>query len=196
MLMYGLFHNPFYDEKAFSFCDYCMERNKRERVAIKNTKIAGPIFLALGIVLIICGVVKRWWNLRKHVKQGTDATSSTGGAVVGYAVSGNVAENQASLYQPVPTAEYKPPYIQSQPTPQVHYTLSQFQGEQGSQQFYPPFQQTSPAAQQYQQLPTQQFYPPTQQFSLTAQQYPPHETYPAQGNDLKNAPEAVQIATG
>ena len=83
MLMVGSFHKPGKKKARSSEIEI-----EQEKTHLKNTRIAGLIFLGVGIVSIIYGIIMRKRILRKHVEQGTDATSSTGGRVVGYAVSG------------------------------------------------------------------------------------------------------------
>ena len=117
MLMVGSFHKPGKKKARSSEIEI-----EQEKTHLKNTKIAGIIFLMVGIVSIICGINLRKRILRKHVKQGTDATSSTGGRVVGYAVSGNIVPNQANNYQPVPSLQFQP-IKQTLPPP------SQIQGQ-------------------------------------------------------------------
>ena len=127
MLMVGSFHKPGKKKARSSEIEI-----EQEKTHLKNTRIAGLIFLAVGIVSIIYGIILRKRILRKHVKQGTDATSSTGGRVVGYAVSGNIVPNQANNYQPVPSLQFQP-IKQTIPPP------SQIQG-QPQQQYQPPTQ--------------------------------------------------------
>ena len=194
MLMYGLIHKPFWDEKDHH-CDFCMDDINRDRENIKNTKIAGPIFLVLGLVLIIAGIIMRKKSLRDHVAQGTNALSSTGGGVVGYSTTGSTVTHQTNNQQPgqpaypPPQSTYPPPPAQS-----TAYPPPQFQGQPGA---YPPPQQPLSYPPPNQQYPphNQQYPPPVQQYPPPAQQYPPPaQQYP--GQNFSNEAGPVPIKTG
>ena len=177
MLMYGLFHKPFFNEDD-THCDFCVEDARREKMNIKNTRIAGPIFLVLGITLIVLSVIKRKQSLKEHVQQGTNAMSSTGGGVVGYSATGSSVSHQENYQQPgqpaypPPQSTYPPPVqppLQAQGGP---YPPPQFQGQAGG---YPPPQQPPsypPSVQQYPPPPQQNSQPP--QYA-----YPPLQQQPA-----------------
>ena len=200
MLMYGLFHTPFWNEDDHSFCDFCIDDLNQTKKNIKNTRIAGPIFLVLGLILIIAGIIMRKKSLSDHVAQGTHALSSTGGGVVGYATTGSTVTHQVNNQQPGQPAY--PPSQSTYPPP------PKFQGQSGAyppptQQYPPPAQQYPPPAQQYpppaQQYPhpAQQYPPPAQQYPPPAQQYPPPtQQYPAQSYPGQNEAGPVPTKTG
>ena len=155
MTMIGTFHKPGKKKAKSRGIDVEIEQ---EKTHLKNTQIAGIIFLLLGIVSIIYGIILRKRILREHVKQGTDATSSTGGPVMGYAVTGNITSNQTN-YQHVPTVYTS--HSQSQSTQQIIQPQNpQIQGQPESHQSiiytsHSPAQQYEPSIQQHQPLLTQ-----------------------------------------
>ena len=132
--MYGLFHTPFWNEDDHSFCDFCIDDLNQTKKNIKNTRIAGPIFLVLGLILIIAGIIMRKKSLSDHVAQGTHALSSTGGGVVGYATTGSTVTHQVNNQQPGQPAY--PPSQSTYPPP------PKFQGQSGA--YPPPTQQYPP----------------------------------------------------
>jgi len=53
MTMYGFLHKPFYDEESASWCDFCEEERETTLRNTKNCRIAGPIFMVIGVIVLI-----------------------------------------------------------------------------------------------------------------------------------------------
>lgn len=146
--MYGLFATPFFDED--DHCSFCQDSYRNDVNNIRNTKIVGPIFLVLGAVLISAGICLRKKALADHVRQGTNAISSTGAGVVGYAATGTTAT--VSNYQQPGQPAYPPPQSSYPPT----------------QSSYPPPQSSYPPPQPSYPPPQSSYPPPSQQVHLTS----------------------------
>jgi len=170
MTMYGYLHKPFWSNSSESWCDFCNDNIERDRQNIKNTRIVGPIFLCLGIVVTIVAVFYRRSQIKSHVNQGINATASHGGAVVGYSSVGESAPGQPPYQQP-------PAYQPTNNTyPPQQYPPQQYPPQQ---QTYPSQAQPYPAAQtQYPVGPTP--YPPPQAGLQGTPYPPPSGAYPQQ----------------
>lgn len=184
MTVYGNAAKPFYSASHSSWCDDCKEDTDTTQRNIDNCKIAGPIFLALGFVLIVVGFCTKKKFLNDQIMLGNQAIASTGAHVVNYSSSGNVKINTPrNPYQQTqpqyPTQQYPPPPLQQQFPLPPHQ-----QYPPAPQQPYPP-----PPQGQYPPPPQRQYPPPPphQQHSLPVQEQ--HPTLPQYVHQPLNGPE-------
>jgi len=84
MTMYGFLHEPFWDEDD-TWCDFCMDERETELRNIENCRIAGPVFLAIGMIVFIYGYMtyKRYRHINVTSNPGV-VMSTAAPAAVGY----------------------------------------------------------------------------------------------------------------
>jgi len=113
MTIYGNTHKPFFEGHSSS-CGFCADSVSTDRRNIRNTKIAGPICLILGITLIIIGIIYRKKSLKEHVQMGIYARADDGTQVLGYSSTGiSQAGIPQTYHQPgypsqIPQGAYPP----------------------------------------------------------------------------------------
>lgn len=177
MTVYGNVAKPFFSDSDSSWCDFCKEDTETTKRNIENCKIAGPIFLVLGFVLIIVGICMQKKFLNDQVLLGNQARASTSTQVINYSSMGNVQHGNIehctsqNAYQQSYSTQNQPQY-----PPQQQYPPP------SQQQYPPPSQQQYPLPPQQYPPPPQQQYPPPPQYGQAPQyaQQPPNvlESYP------------------
>lgn len=171
----GFTLKPFWDESHDSWCSFCKEDRLQTERDTANCRIAGPIILSMGILLIIftCCYVK---NKKKNTAQNDgNATTTTQGAI-------RVQYNQASVSygETTSTTIHPPPSsAPTYPTSGPAMTTQQYPSPQ-----YPPHQ-----------APPQSPYPPP--LNPTAP-YPQRQgpPYPPSSDTMMPPPPSYNDATG
>ena len=169
---------------VFAFSGPSRWASSTEKRNLQNSKVVGPIFLGIGLLLLIIGFIKIWQEIRT---EGTAVYQlSQADAVAIQQVVAQYSETIGANIQPygggqVPQGPY--PYPNSNMA-EAAVKMQQLLGNyMAGQQYPPPGQQYPPPGQQY-PPPGHQYPPPEQQFPPPAYPpqpaggYPPPQSYP------------------
>ena len=163
--MVGHLAKPFWGPED-DWCDFCREDRLATERNLKNCRIVGPIFLAIGGVLLCASIF--YCHVRRKNNQGQVLSGATT-AQTGTSTQGATGTATASTHYPANTFGYQQPYGQTPAYPPGPYPNNPPPPAAGSYSpypagvVYPPAQQPYPmqGGQGYQPYPTEMPPPPS-----------------------------------
>ncbi|KAL9975117.1 hypothetical protein ACROYT_G012235 [Oculina patagonica] len=179
LTMVGHLAKPFWGPEDDG-CDFCREERLSTERNLKNCRIVGPIFLAIGGVLFCASIfychVRRKNNQGQVLSQATTAQmGTTSQAGTGTATSMHYPANTFGYQQPYgQSPAYQPGSYPNNPPPPAAGSYSPYP----TGQVYPPAQPPYPSqgAQGYQPYPTDM--PPPPSYESTVDQSTPSPSAP------------------
>jgi len=184
MTMYGLFAKPFWGENR-SWCDFCMEERETTLRNTRNCRIAGPVLIGIGVLLIVIGaIIRKKTENNNLMSRGGVMTYNATGLLGGEPVQGgypatkitNYSTNTGGYPASAQQAPYPPQqqgrYPQQQQAPYPPQQPAGRYPQPGAYQQQPGAYPSQPDAVPYNsQQPEKSGYPPPSDFGVAPPSY-------------------------